>query len=404
MTPERSRPFVLALTAAVLVTHAACDHDVQAASVVRADSAGVTIVRSTMPAWDSGDAWYVDGPTLSIGTVEGPTETQLFRVLGAARLQDGRIVVANAGTSELRFYGPDGHWLRSVGREGDGPGEFRIMISLQVLGGDTLLVRDDRGPRITLFTDSGNVIDARRLASPYNHSAPPLFRLPDGRWLVHAESEEVEGAQARRNALALWSVGAATTDTLLTAQGQEYLLYSRYRGDQYLGHGVVPVPFGGRDLMAIGPGRMALSDGEAYNIAVATIDGAQMRIRRQITRQPVTAHDVARFVDEYVDQYPPALQPEHRKRFRDVRPPSLLPTHAALVFDALGDLWVEGYHLPWEHGSSRPWSVFDTTGRWLGTVGMPDGLHVDEIGDDYVLGTVEDSTGVQFVKLYELVK
>ena len=47
---------------------------------------------------------------------------------------------------------------------------------------------------------------------------------------------------------------------------------------------------------------------------------------------------------------------------------------------------------------------FDPDGRWLGTVEMPAGPRVREIGDDYVLGTATDELDVEHVRLHRLVK
>jgi hypothetical protein len=154
--------------------------------------------------------------------------------------------------------------------------------------------------------------------------------------------------------------------------------------------------------MAVGPGRVALSDGAAYDIAVAEVDGRQWRVRRMIERRTLSADDLARFIDDYVARYPQERQREVRGRFDEVTPPSVMPTHSALAFDAVGDLWVENFRLPWDHESPRIWSVFGPDGRWLGDVQLPEGLRVYEIGDDYVVGVETDTLGVEFVRLYRL--
>jgi len=406
--PRRSIPMfaqgTLAFPAVAVVALAGCTRQALTESVTRTDSAGIAIVQSTAPQWEPDDAWRVTGPIVSVGTVEGAPETQLYRVRGVARLPDGRIVVANAGSSELRIYGSDGRWIRSIGGAGDGPGEFRNIRGMQVLVPDTLLVQDISRPRLTLFTTEGVLVESRRLASPYGRFRPPTYRLSDGRWLDLVQSTEIEGYQTRRNAWVIWSEGDATTDTLLTGDGYEYLLYFRYRGGQYIGRGGVSVPFGGQDLMALGPGRVALSDGAAYDIAVAEIDGRQWRVRRTIERRTVSADDVARFIDDYVARYPQERQRDVRSRFDGVTPPSVMPTHAALEFDAIGDLWVESFRLRWDHESPRMWSVFAPDGRWLCDVRIPEGLRVYEIGDDYVVGVETDTLGVEFVRVYELLK
>ena len=56
---------------------AGCAGQDRAPTVERTDSAGITIVESATPAWGSDDAWRITGPVTSIGTVDGPPESQL---------------------------------------------------------------------------------------------------------------------------------------------------------------------------------------------------------------------------------------------------------------------------------------------------------------------------------------
>jgi hypothetical protein len=48
--------------------------------------------------------------------------------------------------------------------------------------------------------------------------------------------------------------------------------------------------------------------------------------------------------------------------------------------------------------------VFDPDGRWLGDLDLPRGLRVDEIGADYIAGVERDTLGVEYVKVYRVVK
>ena len=383
---------------------AACTREDRSPPVQRTDSAGITIVESSAPVWDAGDAWRIDGPLVSIGAVDGPPATQLHRVRGVGRLADGRIVVANGNPPEIRLYDSSGAWIRSTGGDGDGPGEFRVLLGIQIVQPDTVLVFDDRGPRVTTLTGHGAVSDNRRIASLGTMVKPPDHRLPDGRWLDLAATPEIVGYQRRRNSFVRWSEANTATDTLLSRDGYEYLIYVRQQGDRYIGKGVIVVPFGGKDLSAIGPGRVALSDGQAYDVAVAELDGRQLRIRRPVERRPLAAGDVARFIDDYVDGYPAERQQQVRQQFDGVKAPSLTPSHSSLVFDAAGNLWVENYRLPWDETTPRTWSVFERDGRWLGDLVVPLGLRVAEIGEDHVAGVERDESGVEFVRVYRLVK
>lgn len=89
------------------------------------DSAGVIIVDNEPPAPESRLAWSIGSqPTIAIGSVDSGEADQFFRVTDATRLSDGRIVIANTGSNELRVFNPDGTHAGTWGGMGEGPGEF----------------------------------------------------------------------------------------------------------------------------------------------------------------------------------------------------------------------------------------------------------------------------------------
>ena len=84
-----------------------------------------------------------EAPFLALGSGRGEVnEAELFLwVTKVVRLQDGRVVVADAGSSEVRIFQPTGAHQMTLGGRGEGPGEFPGLWSLWVVG-DTLLVED----------------------------------------------------------------------------------------------------------------------------------------------------------------------------------------------------------------------------------------------------------------------
>ncbi|NIM51473.1 MAG: hypothetical protein GTN78_04365 [Gemmatimonadales bacterium] len=130
-----------------------------------------------------------DEPLVEIGVLDGDPNYQLFRVVGALRLSDGRLVVANSGTNELRFYDSSGRYLRSSGRKGGGPGEFEGLSWLGASGADSLLAYDWPGRQISVFDAAGEY--ARASVLPALSHAPPSHinpvSLSDGSLLVGAQ-------------------------------------------------------------------------------------------------------------------------------------------------------------------------------------------------------------------------
>lgn len=111
-------------------------------------------------------------PLVQIGVSDGPMELQFHKAISAHRLADGRIVVSNGGTTELRWYAPDGAYLLAAGRAGQGPGEFRGTPTLFAWPGDSIAAYDPTLERLSLFSADG--VAGRTVASgaPVHESYP----------------------------------------------------------------------------------------------------------------------------------------------------------------------------------------------------------------------------------------
>lgn len=95
-------------------------------------------------------------PALQIGVTHGDTDYELHRAASTLRLPDGRIVVSNAGTNELRFFDANGRFLMKVGGEGEGPGEFRRLVRLYRFGSDSILALDIGPNNLSVLDLQGN--------------------------------------------------------------------------------------------------------------------------------------------------------------------------------------------------------------------------------------------------------
>src|SRR5690606_8145107 len=148
------------------------------------DSAGVSVIENPRVPPGAGEWQLGPEPLVEIGVLNGEAPYQLFRVADAARLRDGRIVVVNGGTNELRVYGADGGHLATWGGEGEGPGEFLLMQSLVRWPGDSLPVWDRRTRRITLYSVEGDLGRTFPLPAIGSTDVPELAGVLDSGHLV----------------------------------------------------------------------------------------------------------------------------------------------------------------------------------------------------------------------------
>lgn len=405
MRAHYRNPPLFALSAALL---AACGSETQRSpGPVLRDSAGIQIVENTEYRWPEGRGWRLsDGPTVDIGVLDGDPSYQLFRVAGALRLSDGRLVVANSGTNQLRFYDSSGRYLSSSGREGGGPGEFRGLSWLGASADDSTLAYDWPNRRISVLDADGTF--ARGFVLRELSHAPPSHVHPaplgDGSLLI--------GAQR------FFSSGPLTTgvyhDTIyhLVFDGEGVLAdtVGRHAGAEFyvaaLGEHIdlMPLPFGRSAHTAPRRDGFFFGTGASYEIAYYSGSGDLVRLIRK-THIPtrVTPEHTRRYIEGQLE----GTDDEDERRFMesllaDVPFPETVPAYQDLLVDAEGYLWVQDYSLPGEQ--RLHWTVFDPEGVMLGRLETPLRFRIYQIGSDFVLGRWTDDMDIEHVRLYQLLK
>lgn len=93
--------------------------------------------------------------TRSIGELDGPGS--VGRPAAVARAADGSLWVSSEESrSEISVFAPDGSYSRTIGRRGEGPGEFMAIGEIAAVG-DSMLVFDSRNRRATMVNVNGEV-------------------------------------------------------------------------------------------------------------------------------------------------------------------------------------------------------------------------------------------------------
>jgi hypothetical protein len=364
------------------------------------DSAGVQIVESTAPAWEPGTEWRVSAePVLTIGVLDGPPEYQLYQVRGALRLGDGTVVVTNVGTSEIRFYDAEGRFVRAVGGEGAGPGEFGRLAGMYRYGADSLLIFDFGNARFQVFDRSGTYARTFRLQQIAGVPLP-IGVLASGHvlanWLV-SDGQQREGVSRPVRQYALYGGLGELVDTLFRGLGTEF--YSVAAGPQSTVS--VSMPFAHRAYVALRGDTLLYGASERYEIEQRARDGTLQRIvRRDLPNRRVTDAIIvereARARERRAARGATGPSP-----FDDLAYPAEMPAHGTLLTDADGNLWIQYYRYGEE---PVRFAVYDPAGRWLGDVDPPTGLRFTDVGSDYVLGIWRDELEVEQVRVHALLK
>ena len=397
-----------------------CDTQDRPPGTVVRDSAGVRIAAAQSARWEPADAWAVPAlPSVSLGVAAGHEPEQFTDLVGATRLSDGRLVAADRGSGELRFFGPDGRFLGRTGGEGDGPGEFRALDHLLRFADDSLLTWDGRARRLQVFAPGGAFARVLRVAVDGETVVPDQVVGMVADTLVVMTFLDFGGGvpsgvvpwPAVR--LALVHLGTGDMEEVRTVPGQD--AHVEPRADGGYRHGAY--------LFAKGP-EFATAKGailglrtDTFAVHVLDLQGTRTAtLRRDTIARRAGPGETTRAIDGWVDVArlqgsPPEALDRLRQSLLDTPRASTLPLLRDLVVDAGGHIWVEPWFFP---GSPPPaWEVFAPDGTWLGAVALPAGLDRGfvpnqaprlEIGPDYVLGVWTDELDLEYVRLYPLVR
>jgi hypothetical protein len=378
----------------------------------------VILAASHRPAAAQNLEWVFESrPAAAIGTADGPPETLLFRATHAFRLSSGVIVIGNAGTHELRFYDAGGKHLKSVGREGEGPGEFATMSRAWRIRGDTIQVWDTRLHRMSWFAPDGKFLrsqvwawepipltDGARLTNPLSF----LGVLADGSVIARSNPVAARpittpvGLNRIPVTVLVYSPLGQLRDTVgkfLDTEGFIYESVIRRGGPQQKGFS--PVIFGEQFLIASGGASIAVGKGKPYAIQIYDPTGKSVRtVQRATAETQATPEHVRRFKEWEVAALPPESRALREESIKKVPSARTLPAYRGLEFDRDGNLWVEEYWMT--KNDPRQWSIFDLNGRWLGRIVLPHELEILDLGSDYVLGRVRDELGVEQIRLHRI--
>jgi len=395
--------YVVLLLAFASLTACATDAPERRGPVVR-DSAGIRIVENTAPLWQPGQEWRLSPePTVVIGG--GDTEEdQLFRVVAALRLSDGRIVVANGGTNEIRFYGPGGAFLSASGGEGEGPGEFRRLSAVRRLRGDSLFAQDARLFRSSVFDGQGRFVRTVQPQASRGRSTIDIV-FDDGMMLgsgiVRFNVADVKLGLFRMAFTFYRFDGAGDlVDTLGAYPGFEiYVVPSQGGVPSTYAH-----PISRATYFQFLPDGYYVADNDTYEVQKYAPDGKLQQIVRRLT---VPVQVEPQHMETLRERALAVITDDDRRRrmeqvYRDMPLPETFPAYGGIVVSVEGDLWVREYDLP--GNETNNWSVFDAEGTLQGTLGLPPRFQPLDIGPDYILGLWRDADDVEQVRLYGLVK
>lgn len=359
--------------------------------------------------------WSLDAtPVARIGAVDGPPELQFSQVAYAARLSDGRLVVMDGGSDELRWFGPDGHFESRAGGRGQGPGELLWVVGATVTPGDSVVLYDARNQRLAWFGPEGSLSHMLRMSLLGAVTLVPF----QGSRLVIAEERPTYNMgsaeyNATRDSVLILVTGSATEriDTIMRLPGRQAATWVGRTNGQPTAHRQMAMPFGHTTLVGAVADRIVTVADSRKDLTFRDEDGEVVRLARRTDVTPPLVSDALR--RRYVTYAGQKARTQGRpegpaeagaeQRLDLIPEGQRVPPFDRMLTDPLsGRIWVRDYLLPWDADRARSWTVYDSVGRVLARVTTPPGLDVMQVGPRHVVGVERDEMGVEYVVSYVL--
>jgi hypothetical protein len=312
-------------------------------------------------------------PELAIGELEGEAPFVFGRIGWIDVDADGRLAVLDAQAREVRVFSPEGDHVRTIGRTGDGPGEFRSPMQVRFASDGRIIVRE--AARFSVFSPEGEYVAGWPLRSGFSTNAP-FFLDANDRVL----------SPTFRDSLVWYQLDGTAGDTVpVPTSGFDAPRLEVTAGGGRAWYSIRFMPSEQWSLTQDGRVLFAVSD--RYALERWEPDGRVFRIERQVEPVPVAPGEADQAREGTTRLIRRVNDPAWRWQGADI--PSTKPAFGMLIAGADGTVWVirstvatEEQNPDWdpdrpEAGFPTRWvapqvaDVFDAEGQYLGPVNLP---------------------------------
>jgi hypothetical protein len=370
------------------------------------------------------DAMLIASEELRVGSPDDPEAAfTWFRDLEVG--PDGSIFTAHPQESQIRVHDASGSFVRTIGRQGEGPGEFDRVGPMAIVG-DTLWVLDYGLYRFSYFDLEGNLLRTRRIPIDLGDSRtdiPPRPRglLRDGTIIgsppafsdLVASGDLTENYFVRMDTLgnaadtiATYSLVNTTCEITNNETGPAY--FGSYQSQPFSDAEIVRVSDYDMTAVRVTRGPPGADDPPAFTVTVWEIDGDTV-FSRAFPYNPIPLRTA--IVDSIIDEFAESVASSRflagRATFDEAARwareslylPEYHPPVSSLVIGADGQLWLRAEELG---EPVSKWRILSADRDPVGVVELPSGFAMLYARGMQVWGSEYDELDVPYIVRYRI--
>lgn len=307
-------------------------------------------------------------PLFTVGQAEGAPHEAFMHLAHAAFDAADNLYVLDSGAGTVYVYGPDGRFLRQVGRRGAGPGELELPVRLTVTPEGVMVVTDLRRRGFSLFESDGRYRETMGFPAGYGIGGLDLRPYPGGGFTT--AYQPLPGADTGSVRLVRHPVTGNDAPQELhrfRTDGEVATQVTQLNGRVFL-----PGIYWGM----LPQGGTALSRSAEYRVELTSPQGETAgHIERPIKPRSVTDADregerTKRMEALEEDKAMPAVARQtFIRQLDDLQYASRMPVIRGMMLDAAGRIWVRRVTGVGDKGGVV--DVLTADGRYLGTFADP---------------------------------
>ncbi len=359
------------------------------------DARAQAVVENTLAsAWTTTAEWTLEEDL----RIWGPPDGYLGDIIAVAADSRDNIYILDGLTQQIDVFDAGGGFLRTLGGQGQGAGEFREALGPAIAPGDTLWVADQGAPRYSIFGPDGTLIGTRVRKATWGMITDRCTIAPDGsymEWGVRYPNRERSDDPSDVDLVHYYPVRVSPdAERLDTLPHLEFVLQLADLPSVGLRR---PAQFGPRLKRALGcrDDVWFASSGEyrVYRRSLAG-DTAVVFTLGGVRPAPVDEADRDELRATFERYGAPALLRDYLQAL-----PENKPVIVGLFVDGAGHVFVAPETSRVDAGTVI--DVFREDGVFLGRVAVPEGVRIDAskayARGDYLLFAGEDEVGTPYV-------